>query len=38
MIGVTFGYTTTPIADLEPDYVADHFDQVWPMIEHALHP
>jgi phosphoglycolate phosphatase len=38
MIGVTFGYADKPIAELEPDYLAHHFDDVWPMIEHALHP
>ncbi len=36
MICVTFGYSTKPIAELEPDYLAHHFDEVWPMIERAL--
>ena len=25
VIGVTFGYTDVPIAELKPDYVIDHF-------------
>jgi phosphoglycolate phosphatase len=26
-VGVTFGYTETPVTALEPDIVIDHFDQ-----------
>lgn len=30
VIGVTFGYTDTPVAELGPDRVVDDFADVWP--------
>ena len=36
VIGVTFGYTTKPVAEFGPDYLADSYDEVWPLIERAL--
>lgn len=38
MIGVTFGYADKPIAELAPDYLAHHFNEVWPLIERGVHP
>jgi phosphoglycolate phosphatase len=36
VIGVTFGYADKPIAELEPDYLAHHFSEVWPLIEQRV--
>ena len=36
VIGVTFGYTPVPIADLRPDLLVDHFDQMLPAIDRLL--
>jgi phosphoglycolate phosphatase len=37
VIGVTFGYADKPIAELKPDYLAHHFNDVWPVIEGQLY-
>jgi phosphoglycolate phosphatase len=36
VIGVTFGYTPKPVAEFRPDYLADSFEELWPLIERAL--
>jgi phosphoglycolate phosphatase len=36
VIGVTFGYTLMPVAAFGPDYVADSYEEMWPLIERAL--
>lgn len=36
VIGVTFGYTSRPVAEFEPDFVADSYEELWPLIERAL--
>ena len=36
MIAVTFGYTPKPVKEFGPDYLVDHYDQMWPVIERAL--
>jgi phosphoglycolate phosphatase len=30
VVGVDFGYTETPVAELAPDRVISHFDELWP--------
>lgn len=30
VIAVSFGYTQVPVAELGPDIVIDHFDELWP--------
>jgi phosphoglycolate phosphatase len=37
VIGVSFGYTQKPVAEFQPDYVADSYEELWPLIERALH-
>ncbi|MEM6666126.1 MAG: HAD-IA family hydrolase, partial [Pseudomonadota bacterium] len=32
-IGVSFGYTDVPMADLNPDHLIDHYDQLVPIVE-----
>jgi phosphoglycolate phosphatase len=32
VVGVTFGYTDTPVAHLSPDAVIDHFDDLWAAV------
>lgn len=32
VVGVTFGYTDVPVADLGPDVVIDHFDGLWDAV------
>ena len=32
VVGVTFGYTDTPVARLSPDAVIDHFDDLWAAV------
>jgi phosphoglycolate phosphatase len=36
VIGVTFGYTPKPLVHFAPDYLADTYDELWPLIERAL--
>jgi phosphoglycolate phosphatase len=36
VIAVTFGYTPTPVAQFEPDFLVSHFDEMWPIIERTL--
>jgi phosphoglycolate phosphatase len=36
VIGVTFGYTDTPIEDLKPDIVISHMNQLVGAIDHVL--
>jgi phosphoglycolate phosphatase len=36
VIGVTFGYTPKPVAHFAPDYLADTYDELMPLIERAL--
>lgn len=36
VIGVTFGYTPMPVAAFRPDYLADSYEELWPLIERAL--
>ncbi len=36
VIGVPFGYTDTPIADLKPDIVVEHFDAMQAAVERLL--
>ena len=36
VIGVTFGYTDTPIAELEPDIVINHFDDLEQAVEQLI--
>jgi phosphoglycolate phosphatase len=33
VIGVTFGYTETPVSELGPDSVVDDFAEVWPVAQ-----
>lgn len=35
-IGVSFGYTDTPMRELEPDIVIDHYDEAWPHARRML--
>jgi phosphoglycolate phosphatase len=37
MIAVTFGYTPKPVKEFGPDYLVDHYDDMWPVIERVLH-
>jgi phosphoglycolate phosphatase len=32
-VAVTFGYTETPVQNLDPDYIIDHFDELFPLIK-----
>ena len=32
-VAVTFGYTETPVQQLGPDYIIDHFDELFPLIK-----
>lgn len=32
VVGVTFGYTDTPVAKLAPNVVIDHFDELWDAV------
>jgi phosphoglycolate phosphatase len=32
VVGVTFGYTDTPVTKLGPDVVIDHFDELWDAV------
>lgn len=32
VVAVTFGYTDTPVADLSPDRIIDHFDALWDAV------
>jgi phosphoglycolate phosphatase len=36
VIGVSFGYGLKPVDEFDPDYVADSFGELWPLIERAL--
>ena len=36
IVGVSFGYTDTPMAQLEPDVLIDHMDELWPAAQHLL--
>jgi phosphoglycolate phosphatase len=36
VIGVTFGYTPKPLVEFAPDYLADTYDELWPLIERVL--
>jgi len=36
VIGVTFGYTSRPVADFGPDHLISHFDEGWVAIASAL--
>ncbi len=35
-IGVSFGYTNTPMRELEPDFVIDHLGEIWPHAQQLL--
>lgn len=32
VIAVSFGYTETPVTELDPDYIIDHFDELLPLL------
>lgn len=36
VVGVTFGYTPVPVADLDPDALIDRFDELVPALERLL--
>lgn len=36
VIGVTFGYTSTPMVDLGPDVAIDHYDALLPALQSVL--
>lgn len=36
VIGVTFGYTAKPVKEFAPDYLADSYEELWPLIQQAL--
>ncbi|MGE4253548.1 MAG: phosphoglycolate phosphatase [Parvibaculaceae bacterium] len=36
IIAVTFGYTSKPIAETNPDHLIDRFDEAYPLIVNAL--
>ncbi|HEY7766439.1 MAG TPA: phosphoglycolate phosphatase [Aestuariivirgaceae bacterium] len=36
VIGVTFGYTAKPVKEFAPDYLADSYEELWPLIQRAL--
>jgi phosphoglycolate phosphatase len=38
VIAVSFGYCDRPVAEFEPDYVVDHFDEVWPLVSAGFAP
>jgi phosphoglycolate phosphatase len=38
VIAVSFGYSDRPVAEFEPDYLVDHFDEVWPLVRAGLAP
>ena len=31
-VGVTFGYTPVPVAELNPGIVIDHYDELWDAV------
>ncbi len=35
-VAVSFGYSDRPVADYSPDYLVDHIDEIWPIIEEVL--
>jgi phosphoglycolate phosphatase len=38
VIAVSFGYSDRPVAEFAPDYLVDHFDQVWPLVSAGFAP
>jgi phosphoglycolate phosphatase len=36
VIGVSFGYTETPVREFEPDVVIDHFNELEPAIARLM--
>lgn len=38
MVGVTFGYSDTPMAELGPDRLIDHYDGLWAAVTALLAP
>ena len=38
VVGVTFGYTDTPVADLRPDEVISRFDDLWDAVARCRRP
>ncbi len=36
VVGVSFGYTETPMAELNPDILIDHLDDLWPAAQKLL--
>ncbi|QGM97826.1 HAD family hydrolase [Methylocystis parvus] len=38
VVAVDFGYTDIPVAELAPDRVISHFDELWAAAEAILHP
>ncbi|MBZ0218257.1 MAG: phosphoglycolate phosphatase [Fimbriimonadaceae bacterium] len=36
VVGVSFGYTETPMTDLDPDFLIDHMDELWPVARQIL--
>src|SRR5690606_15743820 len=36
VIGVTFGYTSTPMSALAPDVLIDSLDELWPALERLI--
>ena len=32
VVAVTFGYTEIPVADLAPDFIISHFDELWDAV------
>ena len=37
VIGVSFGYTETPVRELSPDAVIDSYAELWPAIQRLVH-
>lgn len=35
-IAVTFGYTEIPVSDLNPTYIIDHFDELFPLVDKII--
>jgi phosphoglycolate phosphatase len=36
VVAVTFGYTDVPVAELGPDRMIDHFDQLFDSVQSVL--
>lgn len=36
VVGVSFGYTETPMSELDPDFLIHHMDELWPVARRVL--